>query len=277
MPDGYDLHTHSQRSDGTLSPHELVNRAAERGIHCLSLTDHDTLAGVGEAANRARKLAMSFIPGVEISTSWNDRTVHVLGLGVRTDDPGLTGGLEDLRRRRADRAVAMTRAFAAQGIDIEAALGTWTGETSPTRTHFARALVRAGYAKDHKRAFKRFLRPGRPGYIKATWAPLPDAIAWIRAAGGIAVLAHPQHYALTRTRRERLLGEFCAAGGGGIEVVTGNASAAQIRDNAACARRYGLAASVGSDFHGPAQHWNDLGRLPCLPRDLVPVWQHWNH
>jgi predicted metal-dependent phosphoesterase TrpH len=141
-----------------------------------------------------------------------------------------------------------------------------------SRTHFARHLVERGVVKDMNAAFKRYLTAGKPGYVAHQWATLAQAVRWIRAAGGAAVIAHPGRYKLTNRQREALLGEFREFGGTGVEVVTGSHTADQCATWASYARRYGLRASAGSDFHGPGESFMDLGRLPDLPYGLTPVW-----
>jgi predicted metal-dependent phosphoesterase TrpH len=265
-----DLHAHSDASDGQLTPAALVARAAAAGLKTLALTDHDSVAGLAAADAAARPLGLDLVPGVEISVGWEGHTVHVLGLGIEPDSPTLNAGLTDLQAARAVRARTIQTRLAKARVPVE------VDDSDParlTRTHFARALVAAGHASSLREAFQRFLTHGRAGYVRGDWASLEAAVGWIRAAGGIAVLAHPLRYKLSATKRRALLTAFQAAGGEGIEVVWGNASPDEIATAAELARRQGLMASVGSDFHGPEQHWLALGRLPALPRDLTPVWE----
>jgi hypothetical protein len=142
-----------------------------------------------------------------------------------------------------------------------------------SRTHFAHYLVSQGFGKDVREVFKHFLRRNKPGYVPGEWAPLEEAVGWIRAAGGMAVLAHPARYDLSATKRRRLLGNFMECGGVGLEVISGSHSPEDNTATAADARRTGLLASVGSDFHGPENPWVELGRLPGLPADLTAVWE----
>jgi predicted metal-dependent phosphoesterase TrpH len=144
-----------------------------------------------------------------------------------------------------------------------------------TRMHFARHIVDCGRARSIKAVFEQFLTPGKPGYVPTEWAEPADAIDWIRQAGGVAVLAHPQRYKISATARHRLVEEFKECGGTAIEVVAGNGNAPAIQSNAQDARRFRLAASVGSDFHSPEHFWLKLGDLPSLPSDLIPVWDVW--
>jgi predicted metal-dependent phosphoesterase TrpH len=144
-----------------------------------------------------------------------------------------------------------------------------------TRTHFAQYIVQNGGARSVKAVFERFLTPGKPGYVCTAWPEVSDAVAWILGAGGEAILAHPQRYKLSATSRRELVARFKDAGGVGIEVVAGTGHAPDIQSNAQIARRFGLLASAGSDFHSTEHCWLKMGRLPPLPPDLTPIWTHW--
>ncbi len=272
----YDLHTHTFYSDGALAPAELVARAAANGVHVLALTDHDVTDGVPEALDAARQAGIALVPGVEISVTWGGQTVHVVGLQIDIASAGLQNGLARLREFRAWRAEEIGRRLAKAGIPgaIEGARArALRGLVS--RTHFAQFLVAAGYAADVRSVFKKFLVHGKPGYVPGQWAGLDEAIGWIRAAGGQAVLAHPARYKITATKLKRLLGEFRDAGGAAIEVVSGSHSRDDMFRFAQLARSYDLLASSGSDFHGPYNYYMDLGPLPPLPDGCTPVWQSW--
>jgi predicted metal-dependent phosphoesterase TrpH len=270
-----DLHCHSTRSDGLLPPAEVVARAAERGVRILALTDHDDLSGLQEAGEHAAAVGLPFINGVEISVTWRGCTLHVVGLRIDPENEVLVRGLECIRAGRQQRAETI-----ASGLDRAGIPGTLAGArsyvTNPnlvSRTHFARFLVAAGLARDVQSVFKNYLTSGKPGYVSHQWATLEEAVSWIKASGGVAVLAHPGRYGLSRADRHGMLGEFVDAGGGGIEVVTGSHSADQYATWAGYARRFGLMASAGSDFHGPAESRRDFGTLPGLPPGLQPVWE----
>lgn len=268
-----DLHTHSTASDGTLSPTALVERAAAAGVETLALTDHDTLAGLAEAQAAADALGVRFIPGVEVSVTWGGRTVHVVGLGVDTACQTLRDGLAGLQDYRVWRAEEIGRRLAKAGYDgalagaKQHAAGALIG-----RTHFARFLVERGAASDIRDVFKRFLVSGKPGHVPGEWTTLEQALGWIHAAGGIAVIAHPARYDFTRTKMRRLLGELKECGGRGLEVVSGSHSKDDYYVYARHAREEGLLASAGSDYHGPEKPWIELGRLPPLPDGCTPVW-----
>ncbi len=271
-----DLHMHSTASDGVLAPAELMRRAHAHGVRTLALTDHDTLEGVAEAAAEAARLGMDFVPGVEVSVTWGGRTVHIVGLGVRAGTPALEEGLAGLRAFRETRALEIGRRLEKQGVPgiYERARALSNGRLIG-RTHFARALVEAGRAESVSDVFRRFLVKGRPGHVPGQWVALEAAVGWITAAGGQAVIAHPARYGLTRTRLRRLIAEFQAAGGVGLEVVSGSHSRDDMFTMAAHARDCGLLASSGSDFHDPATPWIELGRLPPLPDGVRPIWHDW--
>ena len=275
MPN-YDFHTHSTVSDGTYTPAELVAQAAAAGIDVLALTDHDSLLGVAEARSAAAQYGLRLIPGVEISATWHDKGVHIVGLNV---DPGcvaLQQGLRALQERRVERARQMAERLERHGISgVLEAVRARAGAAMLTRTHFAKHLYDLGLGASVRDAFDRYLARGKPGYVATRWAAMDEAIAWIVAANGAAVIAHPQRYGLSAAGLRRLMGEFREAGGTGLEVVSGTAAPGDVQSNAAYARRFGLFASCGSDFHGPEHGWPKLGRLPSLPAGLVPVWTQW--
>ena len=273
----YDLHCHSTHSDGLLAPSELVRRAAQRGVDALALTDHDEVSGLAEARAHARELGLRLIDGVEISVTWSNLTLHVLGLRVDPECAVLRDGLATIRVGRTGRARRIGDALAAAGVHeaYEGARRYVTSERLISRTHFARFLVDAGHAREMKDVFRRFLVPGKPGHVAHDWARLPDAIDWIHAAGGQAVLAHPGRYKLSATGLRELLAEFRDAGGDGIEVLSPSHSGAQVAEFARKARTFGLLASAGSDYHGAGESYVDLGDMPPLPAGLTPVWQSW--
>jgi predicted metal-dependent phosphoesterase TrpH len=268
-----DLHTHSTASDGTLTPTALLHRAAAAGVEMLALTDHDTIAGLAEARVAAEQLGIGLIDGVEVSVTWGGRTVHIVGLGV---DPGcdtLLQGLAGLQAHRVWRAEEIGRRLAKAGYD--GALAGAQRHASGTligRTHFARFLVERGAAADLRDVFKRFLVTGKPGHVAGEWTTLEQAVGWIRAAGGWAVIAHPARYDFTRSKLRRFLGEFRECGGRGIEVVSGSHSRDDYFVFARHATEQGLLASAGSDYHGPEKPWIELGRLPPLPDGCTPIW-----
>lgn len=271
-----DLHSHSTVSDGSLIPADLVRHAAGQGIKVLALTDHDDMAGLAEARATAADAGIAFITGTEISVTWNRHTVHIVGLKIDPDSPELRAGLEAIRAGRVGRAAEIAAALEKVGIQgsLEGAYA-FANERVIGRMHFAHFLVQQGYAKDVSSVFRKYLVRGKPGYVPHTWAPLEDAVRWIRGAGGVAVIAHPGRCDFGSTTLRALLGEFRELGGTGIEVVTGSHTAEQAHLFAGHAKHYGLLASVGSDYHGPGQKYLEMGRLPPLPEGCAPIWQDW--
>jgi 3',5'-nucleoside bisphosphate phosphatase len=281
MPDpwrqNFDLHCHSRRSDGTLSPTELVERAHRNGVTVLALTDHDELSGQAEAAAAAKSLGLGYVPGVEVSVTWAGETIHIVGLRVNPNDKTLLDGLQRTRDGRDLRAQEMGEGLAKVGIPgaYEGALKFVGNPKLISRTHFARFLVESGVCSDVREVFTKYLVEGKPGFVGHRWAKLSEAVSWIIAAGGTAVLAHPGRYRLNDTARWALYEEFKQAGGQAIEVVCGSHSKEQYREFAKLALKLGLRASRGSDFHSPDESHTDLGQLPPLPDSVVPVWYDW--
>lgn len=277
VANNFDLHCHSSASDGVLTPAAVVRRAAANGVNVLALTDHDDLTGLAEAEATAQQCGIRLVPGVEISITWGGITVHIVGLGIDPASDALARGLEHVRASRARRAERIAAEFDALGISgtLEGAYSYAGNPNLVGRAHFARFLVGQGVARDVKSVFHRYLVAGKPAYVPHEWAALADAVTWIRASGGRAVVAHPGRYRLTREELRRFLAEFMAAGGESIEVVTGSHTRAQYHEFAQLAREFGFLASRGSDFHGPDESEIDLGQLPLLPADLKPVWYDW--
>ncbi len=276
-PPNYDLHCHSTASDGLLVPAEVVRRAAENGVDILALTDHDELCGLAEARAQAAASGVRFINGVEISISWGGISIHVVGLNVDPDNPQLQQGLKSIRQGRTERAKRMSQDLDRVGIpgSLEGAYAYVENPNLIGRTHFARFLVEKRYVSDVRSAFQNYLVSGKPGYVPHQWATLQEGLAYIEAGGGVAVLAHPGRYKLTRAEMRKFIAEFKDRGGVGIEVVTSSHTPEQCLEYAIVAREFGLFASRGSDFHGPGESRVDLGRLPNLAADLKPVWHDW--
>jgi len=267
-----DLHCHSDVSDGTLTPAELVRRAAGRGVRRLALTDHDTVEGLDTAMTTAAGHGIDLIPGVELSTVWAKRTIHVVGLGFDPRAPALRAGLERLAALRAERAERIARSLDRAGIPGSLA-GARALARGPSlgRNHFARFIWRHLSLRHMGEVYRRYLVNNRPGYVSVDWPALEEAVGWIRAAGGVAVIAHPARYKLTRTKLRELITAGQEAGLEGIEVANARSTPAEVNWLAEIARQHGLLASAGSDFHSHEQRWVELGRLPALPEDLPHV------
>ncbi len=274
-----DLHCHSTVSDGTLTPETLAQRAFDNGVELWSLTDHDEVGGQKRAAAAARSLGMKYLTGTEISVTFLEQTVHIVGLGFDPDHPALIEGLYQTRNGREQRAREMAEGLAKVGIHgaFEGALKFVGNPDLMSRTHFARFLVESGVCKETHEVFRKYLTEGKPGFVPHRWARLKDALNWIHQAGGMAVIAHPARYKFTSNEEFALFTEFKGHGGQGVEVVTGSHTAAEFVTYAATAKEFGLAASRGSDFHSPDESHTDLGTLPYLPGELTPVWELLTH
>lgn len=273
----YDLHCHSTASDGALSPTALVQRAQQRGVTHLALTDHDTTAGLDEARQAATAFGLTLINGIELSASYASQCIHIVGLNIDPDHPQLQAGIAEQHTLRAQRAKLIAEKLSKKGIaDAYTAVSAAAGNGEITRLHFADYLLAQGHVSSQQEAFDRYLSKGKPAFIPTKWATLEETVCWIRAAGGIAVLAHPLRYNLSQKWINRVLDSFKQAGGQGVEVVTGRASVDDIRISLQLATRHQLFASVGSDFHSPDNQWVELGRLAPLPAGVKPVWELFN-
>lgn len=269
-----DLHCHSVVSDGTLEPEALAARAKANGVELWALTDHDEMGGLQRARDAASALGLPYLTGTEISVTFADVTVHVVGLGFDADDAALQAGLRATRGGRRERAMEMAQGLAKVGIHgaYEGALQYVNNPELISRTHFARFLVESKVCVDTHQVFRKYLIEGKPGFVPHRWATLRNAVTWITEAGGLAVIAHPARYRYTANEEFALFTEFKAHGGRGIEVVTGSHSASDARRYTETALEFDLLASRGSDFHSPTESHLDLGALPALPARLTPVW-----
>ena len=270
-----DLHCHSTASDGLLPAAEVARRAAANGVDMLALTDHDDLGGLPAARSVADDVGMRFVNGVEISIEWEGLQVHILGLNFDADDEALNAGLASIRSGRVERAQRMSAALDKIGIhgSFDGAMCHAENPNLISRAHFARYLVEIGICKDVRSVFESYIVPGRPGYVDHRWATLEESVRWIVGAGGIASVAHPGRYKLSRSEMRCFLDEFKGLGGRAIEVVSGSHSADNVTVFSRLAREYGFLASCGSDFHGPGESYIDLGKLAPFPQGLAPVWE----
>jgi len=273
MTPKYDLHSHSTASDGALSPTELVIRAKAQNVTALALTDHDTVSGLNEAIETANLMEINLIPGIELSTTWKKRCLHIVGLNIDPYSKILLEGLKCQQSIRAERAKTIALKLEKKGIQgAYDAVVAASKNGMITRSHFADFLLKKNHVSRGQEAFDRYLGDGKPAYVATIWADLSDAINWIQQAGGVAVLAHPLRYKMTASWMRRLLVEFKAIGGEGIEVITGRSSKEDIRISCNYAEKFELAGSVGSDFHTPKNQWIELGRFPQLSEGIQPIW-----
>ncbi len=277
MPLNVDLHSHSSCSDGVLPPAQVAARAHAQGVDWWALSDHDETSGLAEAAAAARELSLGFIPGVEISVTFCERTIHVLGLNIDPAQSDLRVGLAGIRRSRFERAGVIAERLHECGFAdaYEGALRHVDNPDLIGRVHFARHLLEQGHCKSLQQAFDRYLGEGKRAFVPTRWPDLGSVVAWIRAAGGKAVIAHPGRYRYTPLQFDALFDTFKAQGGVGLEVVSSGHTPAQCSRYARVAQAYGFEASRGSDFHAPGILRTELGRVPPLPDDLTPVWRDW--
>ncbi len=270
----YDLHCHSTASDGALPPAELVLRAKKNGVTDLALTDHDTVAGINIAQETAAQQAINFIPGIELSCTWNKKTFHILGLNINPTNAELiagTQGLQQIRLQRAQKIAAKLEKQKISGALEAVQLSAGTGMV--TRTHFADFLLKNKHVDSLQEAFNRYLGQSKPAFVSTEWAPLEQALTWINQAGGVAVVAHPMRYKLTASWMRRFLSAFKDCGGLGMEIITARSNPDEIRRALLFAKQFELYGSVGSDFHSPQNQWVELGRLAPLPINIRPIWQ----
>ncbi len=272
-----DLHCHSNVSDGVLAPAAVAAYAHKGGVDAWALTDHDEVGGIKAARAKAEELGMRFVPGVEISVTWAGETVHLVGLQVDEDNATLVQGLAATRNGRDARGREIAAQLDQAGIPnaYEGALKYVGNPDLLSRTHFARYLCELGKCSNTSEVFRRYLTEGKPGYVPHRWATLADAMGWIRAAGGIPVIAHPGRYRFDATAEGALFDEFKQLGGNAIEVVTGSHTPDQYATYAEVARRYGFLASRGTDFHAPGESRVEFDQLPPLPSGVTPVWHDW--
>lgn len=262
-----DLHVHSTASDGTLAPRDLVALALERGLCVLAIADHDSVEGLSEAAEAAHGTPLTLVPAVELSANANGRDVHILGYFIRPDDEQLREHLTDLRAARLRRARTMVDALTAAGltVGIDDVLRLSDGG-AVGRSHIARALVSRGHAETVADAFQRLIGRERPFYVAKDVRMPSQAIACIREAGGIAVVAHPGI-----SDADDLLGSMIEAGLRGIEAYHADHTPEQRDHYAKIAADFGLLTTGGSDFHGPAAPNPMLGsvRIPFEAIDAL--------
>lgn len=306
-----DFHCHTNASDGGLSPSELIDRAYGRGLNAIAITDHDLTAGVADAVQRAALLnakllngdadapvetyikenaevngvdngelhrapserTLIVIPGVEFSTTWYDEQIHIVGLGIDPNNDSLKELEAKLKVARTQRAVAIGEKLKRLGFDrpYERCCEQAREGASITRGNYARLIFQDGKAKSVDDAFHKFLRRGQDAYVKSVWGPIEETVEVIKAAGGIAVLAHPRRYKISNMRLRKLVYEFKKAGGEAIEVSSSQQRQLDRDYLVQLCHKYEMLASLGSDFHNEGFH-RDLGQNIDLPSDVTPVW-----
>jgi len=271
-----DLHCHSLASDGALTPQHVVERAHANNVQMLALTDHDTIAGLAEASATAANLGLELVAGIELSSQWSGVGIHVVGLAIDTQSSELTAALAGQSLKREERAQQIGRRLAKLGFEgCYDGAKKIAGDSELGRPHFARYMVEQGYVEDHSTAFNKFLGAGKVGDVKSQWPEIEEVVSWIHAAGGYAVLAHPDKYKLTRMKLRRLLTHFKDVGGDAMEVVSGSQNKNVTDYFARLCEEFDFYASCGSDFHNPNTQWCDLGKVAPLPAACSPIWQLW--
>lgn len=270
-----DLHCHTTQSDGKLSPLELIDLAKAQNIDVLAITDHDTTSGYEMAKSYAKEQGIVLVPAAEVSCEWQGRVIHVVALDVDVENPLFQAGLEQIRAMRWERAERISAKLEKKNIfgALESVKTQVSGDIVG-RVHFADFLQRRGLVKDTQQAFDRYLKQGRPAYTKQEWPTMEKVVGWIREAGGVAVIAHPGIYKMTSGKLNRMIQDFIEYGGQAMEVVNHPHVNSEQTGMADRAERYGLWASIGSDFHKPEQTYRNLGWLANMPEKCEPVWNH---
>jgi predicted metal-dependent phosphoesterase TrpH len=273
-----DFHTHTSASDGALAPCELVARAQANKVELLAITDHDTVAGYEAAAayHRQNPGDMRLISGIEFSCQWSSTTIHILGLDIDCEHPAMRGALVNMASARQERGVKIASRLASRGFEgaLQGALAQ-AGDSQLGRPHFAAWMVEQGHVRDHNQAFDQYLGQGKTGDVKTFWPELAEITRWIVASGGVAVVAHPLHYRFTGMKLRRLITDFMAAGGRGIEVLSGRQSVDQIAQLKRLANDFELEISLGSDFHQDAPYSAPLGVNSAPFEGLRGIWERW--
>lgn len=268
-----DLHCHTDQSDGTLSPREVISLAVARQVDILSITDHDTI----KAYKCIQKIPtnLRLITGIEFSCQWRKQAIHIVGLDFDIDNSDLVSAIARQTQLRQVRAEKIGHRLARAGFDNCFEAAQTLSKNQIGRPHFAQHLINIDAVKSFSEAFKKYLGPGKIGDIKEQWPTIENVISIIAQAGGIPVLAHPAKYNLTRSKLNTLLDTFSQLGGEAIEVVSGRQTK-QISENLAdLSNKYRLQASCGSDFHSPGKPWADLGRTPPMPNNCNLIWDRW--
>ena len=274
----FDLHTHTNLSDGKLTPEQLIERAVNFQIDTLAITDHDTVQALAIARQYIddNKVAINLVNGIEISTSWHSFEIHIVGLNIEPNHPALTQLINLQQQARDNRAQMMAQKLTQCGIEgtLDEAKAL-AGEGSLTRAHFARVLLNRGLISHMQTAFDKYIGKGKRAFVKPQWCSVKEAVECIHQAGGVAVIAHPMRYDISAKWLRRLILDFKAAGGDAMEIVLPQMNKDQKRLMLSYCLEYNLHASLGSDFHYPSR-WSDLGRNLVLPENCTPVWQLWH-
>lgn len=273
-----DLHSHTNCSDGGLSPKELIDRAVNFQINVLAITDHDTTVGLDIAKMHIleKNLPITLIDGIEISTAWQGFEIHIVGLNIDPDNQALQSLITSQQLFRENRAIEMGEKLEKCGFSgVYEKAKLLAGEGSITRAHFAKVLYQQGDVATMQKAFDKYIGKGKRAYVKPQWCSIQEAVKVIEAAGGTSVMAHPVRYDLSTKWLRRLVIEFKNSGGNGLEIVLPQMNNDQRRLMLSFCLEYELHASMGSDFHYPSK-WSDLGRNLVMPESAQPIWALWH-
>ncbi|MDP5211516.1 PHP domain-containing protein [Pseudoalteromonas tunicata] len=273
----YDLHSHTLFSDGSLTPEQLIDRAIEKKVDVLAITDHDTINALAQshAYIKDNQLPLTLIDGVEISTKWKNFEIHIVGLNIDVTNPQLLALLAQQQAKRDTRAMEIGARLEKHGIaDAYENAKKLAENAQVTRAHFARYIVQIGLAKNVQSVFKKYLVRGKIGYTPSEWCDMATAISAITAAGGQAVIAHPGRYQLSNKWLRQLLSDYKMAGGHAMEVAQPQQAPTERQFLGQLSHEFGLLGSQGSDFHFPTT-WLELGKNLYLPKDCQAVWQSW--
>jgi hypothetical protein len=255
-----DLHSHSTASDGAWTPEQLVAKAAAGGLQALALTDHDSLAGLAEAQQAAGRLGLRFVPGVEIEIAFGPGEFHLLGLDLLETDGPITAVVRTLAASREERNLQVFSLLREAGMDVHyQTLLDISGTGMIGRPHIADLLVRKRLVKSRQEAFDRYLAKGRPFFVQKVCMELPQAVAAIKAAGGLAIVAHPMSLFVSWSRLRTLMAEWVAIGIDGIEAWHPTARVVDCQRLEAMGGEFGLRITAGSDYHGPSRPERRLG------------------
>ena len=276
QPVKVDLHCHSTASDGSLAPEAVLTRARQQGVTLLALTDHDTTRGIRQLLQAGIPEDIRLVSGMELSTRWGHKEIHIVGLGFDLQSP-LLESVERLqassRQRRAEHIAG--KLARRMKIPVETVLKetmVLSGGNPPVRPHFADWLIGKGVVTEREQAFRRYIGGSKVGNLSCFWPRMPQAVKWIKELGGIAVLAHPGKYKVSPTQLRAVIKDFTEAGGEAMEVTGGMQPSGQSARMAKLADEFNLLASCGSDFHHPDSSWIELGKVGALPDGCRPVW-----
>ncbi|KAB1439861.1 PHP domain-containing protein [Candidatus Galacturonibacter soehngenii] len=255
-----DLHVHSNASDGTYAPSQLVEYALQKKLSAFALTDHDTISGIESAIQSSKNTFVTVIPGVELSTTYHSKDVHILGLFIDYTSEWLINQLNELNNLRSKRNVLMCELLSKEGFDISISkLHEKFGDTVITRAHFARYLLDKGYTTSMKEAFDKYIDKGGPCYVPKVKCTPKQAIDIIKKAGGVPILAHPLLYHFSNEELEELIIFLKNNGLEGIEAIYSLNEGKDEENMLGLAKKYNLKITGGSDFHGSNKPDIDLG------------------